>query len=145
MIAATTAAASSHGFAKLTLFIMGAFTAGVAALQTEAVQQSGITPDNIVIASDSTLRLWCICGALIGAAVRICMHPPKTQGGYARAFVTSMGSGLVVAPMALRYLGWTPDADHVLFTSGAVAFLAWIGLEGVELLVRKWFKKKDGE
>ena len=130
----------SRGFAKITLLGASLFTALLAALQTQEMQSA--SPEQIVVAASSTLRLWCLVGGLIGALVRVSVRPPKNLAGFARSFTVSLGFSLLATPMIARKLFTSPDIDQILCTAGANAFLAWLAVEGLEKVAKKWIGSK---
>ena len=144
---ATAAAAASNGFAKIAVTVTAAFTALLAAIQTESLQQvaSHADPETVVILANNTLRIYCLLGSLLGAIVRLSVHTPKGHAGFTRSFCACLFSGILFSPAIVRYFKVPPDSDYIVFTSGLVAFLAFIGLEGAERLGRKWFKKQEEE
>ena len=139
-------AALSKGFAKIVLLGTSAISALLAAVQTQALENSQQPAAQLVIAADGTMRLWCLTGSLIGALIRVSIRPPKNLAGFARSFIVSLGTGLVASPLIIRHFIGHADADYTLAVAAAASFLGWLGVEGIEKFAGKWIKSKtDGE
>lgn len=120
----------------------------------------------VPIAADPTIQvvidIWgdyrligiCFLGSSAGTAVRLTFFPlPElrplhgfalVQGLAAKATV-SMGCGLVVSPMLLRYLEWHPDGTNLIFLSAVVAFLSEVTLSIGTRAYQVWVEKKANE
>jgi peptidoglycan/LPS O-acetylase OafA/YrhL len=135
----------SRGFAKIVMLTSAAVSSTFAAIQTDAISHATQPSAELVIAADSTLRLWCLTGSLLGALVRVSVRPPKNLAGFARSFIVSLAFGVMAAPLIVRRFVEKPDADYMLAVSGALAFLGWLSVEAIEKAGAKWLKTKAGE
>lgn len=135
----------SKGFAKVVLLGTTTITAFLAAIQTEEVKEAVNQGAGVAIAANSTLRLWCLVGALIGALIRVSVRPPKNLAGFARSFIVSLGFGVLATPLIVRHFVSSPDIDYILAISGASSFLAWIAVEALEKVGTRWIKAKTDQ
>lgn len=144
-IIVTAEAMLSRGFGKIVMLTSAAISSVLAAIQTDAIEHSQQSAAQLVIAADSTLRLWCLSGSLLGALIRVSVRPPKDLAGFARSFIVSLAFGVLAAPLIVRRFVEKPDADYMLAISGALAFVAWLSVEALEKFAAKWIKTKTGE
>lgn len=90
------------------------------------------TPDPNAVASvmdDARLRLICIAGSLGGAVLSVGLFKMSHARDMAVKLVCSSFSGILFAPMVLRWLGWSRDIDAVLAVSGLTALMSWTILQ----------------
>jgi hypothetical protein len=120
---------------------IGALTAITAAVIPGVDAQQAMTS----IMDDQRLRLICVAGSLGGAVLSVGLFSAASVRGLCLKLSCSSISGVIFAPMALRWLGWAADTDAVLCTSGLVALTSWSVLQtAVPALTRLAGKKIDG-
>jgi hypothetical protein len=105
------------------------------------------TPDPaaaVSVMDDARLRLICVAGSLGGAVLSVALFKLGNVRDMAVKLASSSISGILFAPMALRWLGWTRDLDAVLAVSGMTALLSWTVLQmAVPALARAAAKRLD--
>jgi hypothetical protein len=120
---------------------LGALTALTAAVIPGVDAQQAMTS----IMDDQRLRLICVAGSLGGAVLSVGLFNTRTVRDLSIKLSCSSISGVIFAPMALRWLGWAADTDAVLCTSGITALMSWSVLQtAVPALTRLAGKKIDG-
>lgn len=105
------------------------------------------TPDPTAVLSvmdDARLRLICVAGSLGGAVLSVGLFKLHHVRDMAVKLVCSSFSGILFAPMVLRWLGWSRDIDAVLAVSGLTALMSWTVLQkAVPALTRMAAKRID--
>lgn len=78
------------------------------------------------ILTDTQMRFACIAGALGGAILSVLIFPPRkaTHRNVAAKFFASGVSGVIFAPMVVRWANLPRDFDSVIATSAIVALTA---------------------
>lgn len=110
----------------------GLFTTIASATATLLAASAAISetiPHAIVsndILTNVEMRFACIIGALLGAMLQTAIFPPKviTSKAIAVKMGTSAASGIMLAPLIIRYTNIAPGFDVVLGISGIVALIA---------------------
>jgi hypothetical protein len=123
--------------AESAISLIVAATVGMFAAAAAAVMP---TPDPTTVASvmdDARMRLICVAGSLGGAVLSVCLFKLSNVRDLSVKLVSSSFSGILFAPLVLRWLGWGRDVDAVLAISGATALVSWSLLQAaVPLLTR---------
>lgn len=114
------------------LLLMSSISAMAAAylgIQQEQIVMAvpSIEQQQIVMAimDDQALRIWCICGALCGAAISIIFFPVSTPRKMAMKWVGSSLTGAIFTPVLMRWQEIPFDTDYLLASSAGVALLSW--------------------
>lgn len=93
------------------------------------------------IVTSSTLRAWCVIGAVFGAIVAVVIFPPEspnTVAGMQRVLCKFLGSsllGFMYGPVASRYLGVQVNEDMVMFVAGSISLFGVVILHAVVPLI----------
>lgn len=140
------------------LVLYGVFAAHVAlmSLLTGPVElQAPIIEDSreTVIYEDTRLLTVCVIGAFAGAVLNAFVSPmdvatsPQTAVRRTAAkILASLLSGLIFAPMVVRYINIDINSDSLIFVAGTTSFLAVGVLEGLAPFligrIRDWIQKK---
>lgn len=113
-----------HRLDGLFTILASAVASILACLAASVPDLSTLTGHTIL--NDAQMRFACIIGALGGAILNVAIFPPRvaTRHAIAIKFVASGLSGMIFAPLAIRWLRLTPDFDIVIFISAAVALVA---------------------
>jgi len=125
--------------AESAISLIVAATVGMFAAAAAAVMP---TPDPdpagaIGIMDDARMRLICVAGSLGGAVLSVCIFKITHVRDLSVKLVSSSFSGILFAPMVLRWLNWGRDVDAVLAVSAATALVSWSLLQAaVPLLTR---------
>ena len=106
-------------------------------------QRTGAAVDLVPtsIMSDSTLRMWCICGSLAGAAVSLALFQMKTLQEMASKVVCCSLSGIMFTPIIMHWTNANLQLDYVLAYSGAVSLCSWTVLQVAVPMGGDWFTK----
>lgn len=121
--------------------VLGAAAAITAAVMPAVDTQQAMTS----IMDDSRLRLICVAGSLGGAVLSVGLFNARTVRDLSIKLSCSSISGVIFAPMVLRWLGWAADTDAVLCISGVTALMSWsVLLAAVPALTRLAGKKIEG-
>lgn len=119
----------------LSLVIAAAF--GMFAAAAAAVLPPPDPAAALSVLDDARMRLVCVSGSLGGAVLSVCLFRLSHVRDMAVKLTCSSLSGILFAPMALRWLAWQRDLDAVLATSALTALLSWSILQAaVPLLTR---------
>ena len=106
-----------------------------------ALAQSAETP--VVVLADTTLRLACLAGALLGALITLGL---SKEGDSLRALtlkaLTAVVAGVSFTPLLLRYFAYTPDVDVVLGASAALGSVSTATLQAIMARYDKWLNHK---
>jgi hypothetical protein len=104
-------------------------------------------PDAVLsVMDDARLRLICIAGSLGGAVLSVGLFKLSHVRDMAVKLVCSSFSGILFAPMVLRWIGWTRDLDAVLAVSGLTALMSWTVLQmAVPAVTRAAARKLDSQ
>lgn len=124
--------------------VIAAALAAVAAL-TAAIMPAVDTQQAMTSIMDhQRLRLICVAGSICGGVLSVGLFNAKTLRDLGIKFSCSTISGVIFAPMALRWLGWAADTDAVLFISGVTSLMSWsVLIAAVPALTRLAGRKID--
>ena len=113
-----------HRFDGLFTLLASAI-AGMSACLAAALPDLSAISDGTIL-NDTQMRFACLAGALGGAVLSVLIFPPKmvTHRTIASKFFASGISGIIFAPIALRWLRLPRDFDTVLGTAAGVALTA---------------------
>lgn len=104
-------------------------------------------PDPQAVATvmdDARMRLICVAGSLGGAVLSVCLFKLGNVRDMSVKLVSSSFSGILFAPMVLRWVGWNRDVDAVLAVSGLTALMSWTVLQkAVPALTKAATKRLD--
>lgn len=118
----------------LVAYIIAAFSSGLAAI----FDSNGVLASGVII-GQRPMVFACITGAAGGALVSILFSPPKDASARAMA-IKFLGSGItsiIFSPLIIQWLFKEPNAEHVLFVSGAVGLCAVYIIRTIQRMVRK--------
>lgn len=116
--------AAESAFSLLIAAAVGMFAAAAAAVLPSPDPTAALS-----VMDDERLRLICIAGSLGGAVLSVGLFKLHHVRDMAVKLVCSSFSGVLFAPMVLRWLGWSRDLDAVLAVSGMTALLSWTVLQ----------------
>lgn len=120
---------------------VGMFAAAAAAVMP--------TPDPtavVTVMDDARMRLICVAGSLGGAVLSVSLFKLTHVRDMAVKLVSSSFSGILFAPMVLRWTGWGRDVDAVLAISGLTALMSWTVLQkAVPALTKAAMKRIDDQ
>jgi hypothetical protein len=119
----------------LIAYLVAAFSSGLAAI----FDASGSILAAGVIIGHRAMLFACITGAAGGALVNLIFSPPKDASPRALA-IKFLGSGItsvIFSPLIIQWLFKEPQAEHVLFVSGAVSLCAVYIIRTIQRAVRK--------
>ena len=135
-------------FAPSVWVVLALATADVAAFVAVA---SSEPVSGVVIWEHPALRSFCMIGATLGSMLAVLMLPdsfhrsdvdnmPKWKR-LALHGVCSLIGGLVVAPISLRWSGWSINVDNMLIHGATVGFLFVPAVNGAIPIVRSGYKR----
>lgn len=140
------------------LAIYGLFTAHVTLMAMMAEPQAAeiaanAGPQARVIFEDTRLLMCCVIGAFLGACLNVFVspidlgnEPREAMRKVAARMLASLISGVIFAPMIVRYFQIELNLDTLLFVAGVTSFLAVGVLDGVApMLIAKakaWLASK---
>lgn len=117
--------------AESAISLIVAATVGMFAAAAAAVMPTPDPTEAIGIMDDARMRLICVAGSLGGAVLSVCLFKLTCVRDLSVKLVSSSFSGILFAPMVLRWLNWGRDVDAVLAISGATALVSWSLLQAL--------------
>jgi hypothetical protein len=140
------------------MFALLGLLQGVAAATLLAAGPAG----QAIVQGNGQIDVWgnaqllgiCFLGSSLGTTLKLTFFPiPELHGLTGITLVrilagkatVSMVCGLVVSPMALRYMEWTHDRDTLIAVSTAIAFLADVTLGIGVTAWQKWVTNKTND
>ena len=115
--------------AESAIALVVAASVGMFAAAAAAVLPTPEPSAVLSVMDDARLRLICVAGSLGGAVLSVGLFKLHHVRDMAVKLVCSSFSGILFAPMALRWLGWSRDIDAVLAVSGLTALMSWTILQ----------------
>ena len=106
-----------------------AASVGMFAAAAGAVLPTPAPAAALSVMDDARLRLICVAVSLGGAVLSVGLFKLHHVRDMAVKLTCSSFSGILFAPMVLRWLGWSRDIDAVLAVSGFTALMSWTILQ----------------
>lgn len=121
--------------------VVGAVAAAMAASLPPA-DAAAAAAQAASLLDDSRLRLVCVAGSLGGALLSVMLFTISTHKELAQKLVSSSISGIVFAPVIIRYTHLESSTDLVLAVSAVTALLSWGVLQIAVPFAQTWFRKR---